>query len=150
MKSLGLLLLRLVVGATLFAHGYPKLFGGPGKQAHPLMTKTMGPNYAAAVERSGPGFAAGLERMGVPYPQLAAKVSAYTEVAGGVAIAAGIMTRPIALAAAFNMGIAVWKAHWKNGFYGQGGYEFALLLGTSAMTLALAGPGAISIDGLFS
>jgi putative oxidoreductase len=149
-KSLGLLLLRVVVGVTLFAHGYPKLFGGPGKQAHPLMTKTMGRNYAAAVERSGPGFAAGLERMGIPYPQAAAKTSGLTELAGGVALAAGIMTRPIALAVAFNMGIAVWKAHWKNGFYGQGGYEFPLLLGTSAMTLALTGPGAVSIDGIVS
>jgi putative oxidoreductase len=88
--------------------------------------------------------------MGIPYPQAAAKTSGLTELAGGVALAAGIMTRPIALAVAFNMGIAVWKAHWKNGFYGQGGYEFPLLLGTSAMTLALTGPGAVSIDGIVS
>lgn len=150
MKSLGLLLLRLVTGMTLVAHGYPKLFGGPGKQPHPLLAKTMGPNYQAAVERSGPGFVAGLERMGVPFPELAAKTSALTELGGGLALAAGVMTRPIALAAAFNMGVATWKAHWKNGFYGQGGYEFPLLLGTAALTLALTGPGAISVDSLVS
>ena len=67
MQDLGLLLLRIVAGVTLFAHGYPKLFGGPGKHPHPLLAKTMGPNYPGAVERSGPGFVTALEKMGVPY-----------------------------------------------------------------------------------
>jgi len=44
--------------------------------------------------------------------------------------------------------VAAWKAHGKNGFYGQGGYEFPLLLGTVALALSLTGPGAISIDAL--
>jgi putative oxidoreductase len=148
MRDVGLLLLRVVAGITLAVHGYPKLFGGPGKQPHPILSKTMGPNYPAAVERSGPGFVAGLQRMGIPYPEIAAKTSGLTEFAGGMALAAGLMTRPVALAAAFNMGVATWKAHWKAGFYGQGGFEFPLLLGTTALTLALTGPGAISIDGL--
>src|SRR5919201_2645421 len=148
MRDLGLLLLRVVAGITLAAHGYPKLFGGPGKQPHPLLARTMGPNYPAAVERSGPGFAAGLQRMGIPYPELAARASGWTEFFGGMALAAGFLTRPIALAAAFNMGVATRKAHWKSGFYGQGGFEFPLRLGTTAVTLALTGPGAISIDGL--
>jgi putative oxidoreductase len=150
MRDLGLFLLRLVAGVTLATHGYPKLFGGPGKQPHPLLAKTMGSNYPAAVERSGPGFAAGLEKMGVPYPKTAAQVSGLTELGGGLALAAGLLTRPIGLAAAFNMGVAVWKAHWKNGFYGQGGFEFPLLLGTAALTLSLTGPGSISIDALIS
>ena|SRR5919204_3389208 len=148
MRDVGLLLLRVVAGITLAVHGYPKLFGGPGKQPHPILSKTMGPNYPAAVERSGPGFVAGLQRMGIPYPEIAAKTSGLTEFAGGMALAAGLMTRPVALAAAFNMGVATWKAHWKAGFYGQGGFEFPLLLGTTALTLALTGPGAISVDGL--
>ena len=148
MRDLGLLLLRIASGVILVAHGYPKLFGGPGKQPHPLLASTMGPNYPAAVERSGPGFVAGLERMGVPYPQVAAKASGLTEFGGGLALAAGLLTRPVALATAVNMGVAVYKAHWKNGFYGQGGFEFPLLLGTSALALGLIGPGAISIDAI--
>jgi uncharacterized membrane protein YphA (DoxX/SURF4 family) len=72
-KDLGLLLLRIVAGLTLAAHGYPKLFGGPGKPAPKLLATVMGPNYPGAVERSGPGFATVLEKMGVPYPKAAAQ-----------------------------------------------------------------------------
>jgi len=150
MRDLGLLLLRLVAGITLAVHGYPKLFGGPGKKPPKLLAAAMGPNYPAAVERSGPGFAAGLERMGVPYPKAAAAVSGLTELGGGLALAAGILTRPVALAVAFNMGVAAYKAHWKNGFYGQGGYEFSLLLGTVALSLGLTGPGRLSVDHVMS
>lgn len=146
MRDLGLLLLRIVAGLTLAAHGYPKLFGGPGKRPPKLLATAMGPNYPAAVERSGPGFAAALEKMGVPHPQAAATVSGLTEFAGGLALATGFLTRPVAVAVALNMGVASYKAHWKNGFYGQGGYEFPLLLGTVALSLGLIGPGSLSID----
>ena len=110
MRDLGLLLLRIVAGITLTAHGYPKLFGGPGKRPHAVLVRTMGPNYPAALERSGPGFVAGLQRMGVPYPEIAAKASGLTEFAGGLALAAGLLTRPVSFAAAFNVGVATWKA----------------------------------------
>lgn len=148
MRDLGLLLLRITAGVILVAHGYPKLFGGPGKTPHPLLARTMGPNYPGAVERSGPGFVAGLQKMGIPYPELAAKASGLAEFGGGLALAAGVLTRPIALVTAFNMGVAVYKGHWKNGFYGQGGFEFPLLLGASTLALGLTGPGAISIDSI--
>lgn len=148
MQDLGLLLLRIVAGVTLFGHGYPKLFGGPGRQAHPLLAKAMGPNYPAAVERSGPGFTAALEKMGIPNPEVAATASGLAELGGGLALAAGLFTRPAALVVAFNMGVAGYKAHWKNGFYGQGGFEFPVLLGTVALSLGLIGPGRLSIDHL--
>jgi putative oxidoreductase len=150
MQDLGLLLLRIIAGVTLAAHGYPKLFGGPGKQAHPLLAKAMGPNYPAAVERSGPGFALALEKMGVPNPKAAATASGLTELVGGIALATGLFTRTAALAVAFNMGVATYKAHWKNGFYGQGGYEFSLLLGAVALSLGLTGPGRLSVDHVMS
>jgi putative oxidoreductase len=67
-----------------------------------------------------------------------------------LALAAGLFTRPAALAVAFNMGVASYKAHWKNGFYGQAGYEFSLLLGTVALSLCLTGPGRLSVDHLIS
>lgn len=146
MRDLALLLLRLAAGLTLAAHGYPKLFGGPGKRAPKLLAEAMGPNYPAAVERSGPGFAAALKRMDIPYPEKAALASGLTELVGGVALAVGLLTRPAALLGAINMAVASYKAHWKNGFYGQGGFEFPLLLGVAALTVSLTGPGAISVD----
>src|SRR3989441_8694092 len=128
MQDLGLLLLRIVAGATLFAHGYPKLFGGPGKQPHPLLAKTMGPNYPGAVERSGPGFVVALQKMGVPIPEVAATASGLAELGGRLALAARLFTRPAALAVTVNMGVASYKAHLKNGFYGPGGVGVSLLL----------------------
>src|SRR2546430_16829323 len=114
MQDLGLLLLRIVAGVTLFAHGYPKLFGGPGKLPHPLLAKTMGPNYPGAVERSGPGFVAALEKMGVPNPQAAAAASGLGELGGGVAFAAGLFPRPPGPAGGVTNGGAPPQAHSGN------------------------------------
>ncbi len=149
MTSIALLLLRLVAGGTLIAHGYPKLFGGPGRKPPEPLTKLMGSNYAAAVERSGPkGFAQALQRMGVPQPELAAYASGLTEFGGGLLLVLGAFTPLASAAVVVNMAVAIRKAHWKVGFYGQGGFEFALLLGGAAATIGLAGPGALSVGGV--
>lgn len=150
MKNLGLLLLRIVTGGTLAAHGYTKLFGGEGKSPHPTLTRIYGQNFPKAVESTGTAnFSKGLEQMGVPYPQAAAYAAGAAEFGGGVALLTGTMTRLAALAVLFNMLVAIRKAHWSNGFYGQGGFEFPAQLAASAGTLLLAGPGAFSVDGLF-
>ena len=149
MKDLGLLLLRIVAGGTLVAHGYTKLFGGEGRTPPAMLTRIYGQNFPKAVEAGGTaGFAQGLERMGVPYPQAAAYASALTEFGGGLALLAGAWTRPAALAVIFNMAVAIRKAHWQVGFYGQGGYELAAQLLGAAATLFVTGPGALSIDGV--
>jgi putative oxidoreductase len=151
LRSLGLLLLRLVVGGTLMAHGYPKLFGGPGKKAPERAAKILGPNWQPFFERSGPQqFAAGLERMEVPYPLAGAYASGVTELFGGLAIALGLKTRLVAIPIMFNLGMAIWKVHWKTGYFGEGGFELPLSLATGAATLGLTGPGAISVDGVCS
>src|SRR5438270_4617723 len=147
MKDVGLLLLRVTYGAILVAHGFPKILGGPRKRPHPLLARGMGPNYPGAVERDGPGFVAALEKRGIPYPELAATASGLAEFGGGLALAAGVLTRPVALATAFNMGVAV-STHWEKGLYGQGGFEFPLLLGATTLARGLTGPGAISIDAI--
>jgi len=151
LRSLGLLLLRLSVGGTLMAHGYPKLFGGPDKKAPEPFAKALGPNWQTAIERGGPeGFATGLESTGVPYPLAGAYASGITEFFGGLALVLGFKTRLVALPIIFNLGVAIWKAHWQKGFYGEGGYELPLSLAVSAATLKLTGPGAISVDGICS
>ena len=145
----GLLLLRVGVGIALVSHGYPKLFGGEGKQAHPLLSKLYGKNFQASVERSGPSaFAKGLERMEVPMPEVAAYASGAAEFCGGLALALGFLTRLAAPMVLFNMITAIRKAHWANGFSGQGGFEMPSLFALIAATLALTGPGRYSVDAL--
>lgn len=147
-RDLGLLALRVGAGLTLMAHGYPKLFGGPD-QAPPAATKVLGPNFPPAVESGGPAaFAGVLESMGVPQPQVAAVLSGIAEFGGGLALVLGLFTPQAGVLAAANMAIASRKAHWDQGFFGPGGYEFAALLGLVAGSLALTGPGAISLDHL--
>jgi putative oxidoreductase len=54
------------------------------------------------------------------------------------------------------MAVAIWKAHWKNGFFlahrgGEGnGIEFCLALFLMALALFIGGGGALSIDPLLS
>jgi len=146
----GLLLLRVGVGAALVSHGYPKLFGGEGKQAPAALNKVYGKNFSAAVELSGPAaFAKGLEQMEIPLPELAAYASGAAEFGGGVALALGLATPIVAPAIIFNMFVAIRKAHWANGFSGQGGFELPSLFAFIAGALMLTGPGRYSLDYLF-
>jgi putative oxidoreductase len=148
-QDLGLLLLRLGAGATLMAHGYPKLFGGPEKTPPQSAAKVLGPSFGPAVQKGGPeSFAQILGQLGVPEPQVAAVLAGLAEFGGGLSLMLGAFTRPAGLAAAANMAVAARKAHWPQGFYGQGGYEFPVLLGLVAAALAITGPGAISVDHL--
>jgi putative oxidoreductase len=127
MKDLALLILRTVMGMTLLAHGYTKLFGG-------------GPS----------NFAKMLESKNVPAPELAAYASGLAEFGGGLALLTGTMTRLAALGVLINMVVAIRTVHWEQGFFGQGGWEFPAQLASGAVALLVAGPGAISVDGLFS
>ncbi len=151
MKSIGLLILRVTAGTILAAHGYTKLFGGPGKTPPALLTRLFGPNFLAAVEQSGPDrFGHTLERVEVPSPHVSAYMSGAAEFGGGLAFLLGLRTRGAALMVLFNMGAAIRKVHWKNGLYGEGGFEFPLLLAAVAATLLVAGPGTLSLDAIAS
>jgi putative oxidoreductase len=65
---------------------------------------------------------------------------------GGLALVLGCRTSLAGLVAAANMVVAARKVHSPQGFYGQGGWEFPGLIGLTALTLAITGPGAISLD----
>lgn len=146
MKSLGLLVLRLVVGGVFALHGYPKLFGGAGKgEALPDSTRrVMGPGFVGAMEHGGIGNLTGmLQSVEIPNPPKMAWVLALGEFAGGLALMLGWKTRPVALGLAFSQLVAIDKMHVKDGLFG---YEFnATLIGASA-ALAIAGPGKIAVD----
>jgi len=131
MRPYGPAVLRLYVGGVFLAHGAQKLFGLWG-----------GPGLA--------GTTALFATLGLPYPYPLALLVAVTEFAGGALLILGGLTRWVALALAIEMGVAIWKVHYSNGFFlnsrsGQGS-EFALVLLAAMLSLMLTGPGALSWD----
>jgi putative oxidoreductase len=125
--SYGLLLLRLVVGGTMFSHGAQKLFGWFGGG---------GPQGTA-------GF---LGSLGFRAPLLMATLAGLGE-AGGLAFAAGFLTPLAALGIAIVMINAITLVHWSKGFFnGNGGLEFPLILLTVAVAISATGPGRFSVD----
>ncbi len=148
MVSLGLLVLRLIVGGIFAAHGFPKLFGGPGKRVPPTAQRYLGPGFVQAMERGSPqAFAQVLEHLRIPNPGAMAVFVGWVEFLGGILLAIGMLTRFAAALLVGNMAVAIQKVHAKQGLVGQGGSEFPLALLAASLAILLAGPGKISIDG---
>jgi putative oxidoreductase len=148
MTSLGLLLLRTVIGTIMMAHGYPKLFGGEGKgeQVPAEAKEALGEGFVESVEQGGIENVTGMmENLGLPNPKMQALAVSLVEFGGGLLLAIGWMTRPAALAVAFSQMVAVSKVHAPQGLVK--GYEFNAALIAGAGCIALAGPGKLSIDG---
>ena len=126
--DLGLLIVRLVVGITLAAHGSQKLFGWFG---------------GGGIAGTAPFF----EQLGFRPSRLHAALAGITETAGGLLLAAGLFTPLAAAALIGTMVVAVGSVHWGKGFFlSTGGLEYNLVLGASALGIAFTGPGALSLD----
>jgi putative oxidoreductase len=122
LQPLGLLILRLVLGAIMIAHGYPKAFGGIHHHVEAVRSMHL------------PGWLA--------YLSIAA------EFGGGILVIVGFLTRFCAFCICINMLVAIFGVHFKNGFLGQGNYQFPLALAAIAFSLIFSGAGPISIDGM--
>jgi putative oxidoreductase len=122
-QPFALLVLRVALGAILFAHGTGKVFGGLEQHKH---------------------FVASL---GVP--AWAGYLSAGTEFVGGILLILGLLTRLAGVAVTIEMLVAIFRVHLKRGLTAPGGYEFPLLVCTVAFVLIFFGSGPISLDWLF-
>jgi putative oxidoreductase len=95
------------------------------------------------------GVAGYFESLGFPAPVAAAYFIVFLELAGGISLVLGLLTRVFAPALASQMLVALFAAHWANGFFvlpNKLGYEYVLLLGIVLFAIALRGGGPYSLD----
>ena len=132
-ESTALLILRVVLGGVMFAHGAQKLFGWFG----------------------GQGFTGTIDSftvtMGLPW--LVAFLVIIGESIGSLALVAGLLTRFTAASYILIMSGAIAMVHWPNGLFmnwfnqQQGeGFEFHLLVLGMSAALVVAGGGKWAID----
>jgi putative oxidoreductase len=123
LQPLALLVLRLVLGAIMIAHGYHKVWGG--FHHHMDFVGQLG------------------------FPRWMAYLSTGTEFFGGIAIVLGLFTRFFSFAFLIEMCVAIWKVHYKNGLTGPGGFEFPMALAAIALALVCfdGGPWAATFGG---
>jgi putative oxidoreductase len=141
MAAASVLVLRISVAVVFVAHGLHKLFGfgaGPG----------IGPG---GLDQTAAQFAT----LGLSPEFLLAVLAGVTQLAGGVLLLAGLLTRWAALALMIYCGIGIWADHGRWGFFlnwivtpGRGhGIEYAVVLIGALTFLLLHGGGEWSVDG---
>lgn len=130
--------MRILVGYGFIEHGVAKLSRGPD------------------------AFAGILQQMGVPLPHVAAWLTISTELIGGFALLLGAFVVWVSIPTAVILLVAMVTVHLQYGFssvkllsvspsgaqFGPVGYELDLLYLVALITLALQGPGPLSIDNL--
>jgi putative oxidoreductase len=125
--STGLLILRIVVGLLLAAHGSQKLFGWFG-------------GYGIA------GTGGWLESIGFRPGKAMAVVTGLAETAGGLALVVGLLTPLAAAVVVGTMTVAAWS-HAASGLWAtNGGYELPLVYAVVGAALAFTGAGDYSLD----
>jgi putative oxidoreductase len=126
--NIGLLILRLVVGVAIAAHGSQKLFGwwrGPG-------IRGLSTHMASMRFRPVPVWVAG---------------AIGTEIGGGLLLALGLFNPLGSVGVGAAMLMAIVAFHWGKGFFGQGGgFEVPFLYLVAASVVGITGPGAYSVD----
>jgi putative oxidoreductase len=126
-RDLGILILRLGIGAMFIYHGWPKINGGAE------MWKGIG----AAMGNLGINF----------LPEFWGLMSAVVEFGGGALFALGLCFRPIALLMAFDMAVAT-LFHFHNGD-SLAIASHAIEMGIVFLGAFFIGPGKLSVDEIF-
>jgi putative oxidoreductase len=126
----GILLLRVVIGALVAAHGGRRLFGWFGG-------------------RGRTGTVAYFASLGYRVPHLAWLLVGVAELLGGLLLVAGLATPLASLMVAVVALNAIAVARWRSGlFVSRGGFELDVVLVTVVTALAVSGPGRVSLDRL--
>jgi putative oxidoreductase len=119
------LIVRTIVGLTLAAHGYKKIFLG-GKLA---------------------GTARWFDSIGMkPNGRIHAVLASATELGCGIMMVLGLLVPFAAAGYVGLMIVAAWVDHRPNGYWSNNGWEYVSVLGTFAAFLAAVGPGKHSLD----
>ncbi len=120
-------LVRLVTGALLIPHGCQKLFGWFGGDIN--------------------ATAAFFSQIGLEPALPLAYLVGVTELFGGILLAIGLLTRPVAVMVLVQMAVAMFLVHLGNGFFwNEGGFEYPLMWGLLALAIAFRGGGPLSVD----
>lgn len=120
------LVVRVIVGVIMAAHGLQKLLGGPG------------------------GFGQFLGQLGVPLPGLMAYVVTFVELVGGILLIVGLLSRLAALLLTINLTVAILLVKVNVGLIAPpeagAGAELDLALIAGFITILLMGAGKLSLD----
>lgn len=123
-QPFGALVMRLALGAIMFAHGYQKVI----------------PHDALY------GFTHMVGHMGLP--SWLGYVSAFTEFFGGMLLIIGLFTRVAAFLVVIDMAVAIDKVHLHHGIMASNGYAFPMACLALALMLVFTGGGALALDDL--
>jgi len=121
-EGLGALVMRLVLGIIMVAHGYTKII-------------PSGALYS---------FSHTVFRMHLPI--WLGYVSAFTEFFGGMLIIVGLLTRVAAFMTAIDMAVAIIKVHLHGGLLGPNSFALPLALFAISMMLVFTGCGWLGLD----
>jgi putative oxidoreductase len=128
--ELGLLVLRVVVGALFVGHGAQKLFGLFG-------------GHGVA------GTAGFFDQIGLRPSRLHAIFAGVAETAGGLLLALGLLTPLAAVLITAVMTAAIITVHLRNGVWvTENGFEYPLVLIAAAFAVTAVGAGDWSLDGV--
>lgn len=126
--SMGLLIIRLIFGLVMAAHGAQKLFGWFG-------------GYGLA------GTGGFFEKLGFRPGRVFAAAAALAEFVGGLLFALGFLGPIGPMLIIADMLVASISVHWRNGLFATtNGVEVPLLYATAAVGIALIGFGKYSLD----
>lgn len=123
-----LLILRILLGITLFLHGAQKVFGWFGGSGLKGWTEYVSSLNIPLTKQK--------------FPSWIGPVSALVEMLTGITIALGVFTKISSVLAAVFLIFAIVLVHLNKGFFNQnGGYEYALNLLVLSGILFLSGGG---------